>query len=98
MSIFYVLMLVSFITAAYLAADIYRTGGSFAIPDVQSLLALVALGLFSQSVGWILITNALPQVRASLSPAVRLRRRWTLIMSLAAAMGLGIALLVLRLT
>ena len=72
MSIFYVLMVVSFITAAYLAVDIHRSGDSFKIPDLQSLLSLAALGLFSQSVGWILITNALPQVRASLSGLILL--------------------------
>jgi drug/metabolite transporter (DMT)-like permease len=72
LSIFYVLMGVSFITAAYLAVDISRTGDTFKIPDLQSLWALLALGLFSQSVGWILITNALPQVRASLSGLILL--------------------------
>ena len=72
LSIFYVLMVVSFLTAIYIAADIYRTGDTFKIPDMQSLLSLLALGLFSQSVGWILITNALPQVRASLSGLILL--------------------------
>jgi drug/metabolite transporter (DMT)-like permease len=72
LSIFYVLMVVSFITAAYLAVDICRTGDSFRIPDLQSWLSLLALGLFSQSVGWILITNALPRVRASLSGLILL--------------------------
>lgn len=66
-SIFYVLTLVSFITAALLAGEILREGGDFRIPDGRSFLALAALGLFSQSAGWILITNALPKIRASLS-------------------------------
>jgi drug/metabolite transporter (DMT)-like permease len=71
-SIFFVLMMVSFATAAFLAAEIHRTGDTFRIPDIQSFLALLALGLFSQSLGWILITNALPHVRASLSGFVLL--------------------------
>ena len=71
-SIFYVLTLVSFITAALLAFEILIQGGSFNIPDGRSILALVALGLFSQSMGWILITNALPRIRASLSGLVLL--------------------------
>ncbi len=66
-SFFYVLTLVSLVTAAMLGAEVWRGGHSFWIPDLQSLLALLALGLFSQSVGWILITNALPCIRTSLS-------------------------------
>ena len=34
--------------------------------------ALLALGLFSQCVGWILITNALPNLRTSLSGLILL--------------------------
>jgi drug/metabolite transporter (DMT)-like permease len=71
-SIFYVLTLVSFITAALLAVEILLKGESFRIPDMQSFLALAALALFSQSAGWILITNALPKIRASLSGLVLL--------------------------
>ena len=66
-SFFYVLTLVSLVTAAMLGVEVWRGGNSFWIPDVQSLLALLALGLFSQSLGWILITNALPCLRPSLS-------------------------------
>jgi len=66
-SSFYVLTLVSLVTAAMLGVEVWHGGHSFRIPDLQSLLALLALGLFSQSVGWILITNALPCIRASLS-------------------------------
>jgi drug/metabolite transporter (DMT)-like permease len=63
----YVVMLVSLAAAAFLALEIFRTGDTFYIPDLQSFFALVALGLFSQTIGWILITNALPVVLASLA-------------------------------
>ena len=66
-SFFYVLMLVSLVTAVILGAEVWREGHSFRIPDVQTFLSLAALGLFSQSVGWILISHALPGMRASLS-------------------------------
>ena len=66
-SFFYVLTLVSLVTAFLLGIEIWREGHSFRIPDLQSWLALLALGLFSQALGWILITNALPCLRASLS-------------------------------
>lgn len=71
-SFFYVLMMVSFATAIFLAAEIIYNHDSFQIPDPQSLFALAALGLLSQSAGWILITNALPGIRASLSGLILL--------------------------
>jgi drug/metabolite transporter (DMT)-like permease len=71
-SIFSGLTVVSLVTAAILAVVVCYTGDSFRIPDLQSFLALAALGLFSQSLGWIIITNALPHVRASLSGFVLL--------------------------
>jgi drug/metabolite transporter (DMT)-like permease len=71
-SFFYVLTLVSLITAAALAVEVWRAGLSFGIPDRQTFLSLAALGLFSQSLGWILITHALPGIRASLSGFVLL--------------------------
>lgn len=71
-SLFYVLMTVSAITAAYIAVEMVRTHDTFAIPDLQSLLSLTALGLFSQSAGWIIIANALPHIRLSLSGLILL--------------------------
>ena len=65
-SVFYVLTLVSWATTLYLGLKAYLGGDSFNIPDAQSWGALLALGLLSQVVGWIMITNALPRVRASL--------------------------------
>ena len=71
-SFFYVLMMVSFTTAAFLACEMIYRQDSFQIPDLQSLLALAALGLLSHSLGWILITNALPKIRASLGGLILL--------------------------
>ncbi len=41
-------------------------GNSFAIPDARSLAALVALGLFCQVGGWLLITRGMPFLPAAL--------------------------------
>jgi drug/metabolite transporter (DMT)-like permease len=65
-SVFYGLMIVSFITGLFLGLKAHLTADTFIIPDGQSWLALVVLGLLSQAIGWVLITNALPRVRASL--------------------------------
>lgn len=70
--VFAVLMIVSLVTALFIALEILRRGESFRIPDLQSLVALLALGLFSQVVGWLLIANALPHLRASLSGLILL--------------------------
>ena len=71
-SFFYALMMVSLTTAAFLGADIAFRRGSFHIPDLQSILSLAALGLLSHTLGWLLITNALPKIRASLSGLILL--------------------------
>lgn len=71
-SFFYVLMLVSLITAVFLAVEIHYTGDTFKLPGWRSFLALAALGFFSQVLGWILIANVLPQIRASLSGLILL--------------------------
>ena len=67
LSMFYVLLVVSVTAAPFLSMEIWRTGDTFQIPNGKSLFSLLALGLFSQSMGWLLITNALPKVRTSLS-------------------------------
>lgn len=41
-------------------------GNSFAIPDAQTLASLVALGLFCQVLGWLLITRGMPFLPAAL--------------------------------
>ena len=53
-------------TALFVALDVWRQGDSFRIPDMQSFLALGAYGITSQAVGWLIITRALPKIRASL--------------------------------
>lgn len=60
------LTIISFFTAAFLALDIWRQGGSFRIPDTQSTLALCTYGITSQAAGWLIIARALPKIRVSL--------------------------------
>ena len=71
-SFFYVLMMVSFTSAAFVGAEVVYNGDSFQIPDLQSFLALAALGLLCHTMGWIFITNALPKIRASFSGLILL--------------------------
>jgi len=66
------LMVISAATALYLAAEIVRAGESFAIPDLQSGISLVALGLLSQTVGWLLITDSLPLIPAAIAGLILL--------------------------
>jgi drug/metabolite transporter (DMT)-like permease len=61
------LMVVSLATAFFLALDMLQAGESFLIPDLQSGLSLVALGLMSQTVGWLLITHSLPRIPAAVA-------------------------------
>ena len=61
------LMVVSLITAVFLAVDMLVTGESFAIPDLSSGLCLVALGLMCQTVGWLLIADSLPAIPAAIA-------------------------------
>jgi len=60
------LTVISFLTAAFLAGDIWRQSGSFHIPDIQSTVALIVYGITSQAIGWLIITRALPKIKASL--------------------------------
>lgn len=64
-SIFLSLMLVSFTTAIFLGGELRHANLSLAVPDLSSAVSLVVLGLFSQAVGWIMISNALPRIRPS---------------------------------
>lgn len=66
------LMFVSLFSALCLGGSLLTTGTSFAIPTVTSGVALVCLGLFSQSIGWILIANAMPKIKASFTGLVLL--------------------------
>jgi drug/metabolite transporter (DMT)-like permease len=72
LSFFYIVMLVSLTSAGILAVEMFQTGETFAIPDLQTLLSLTILGIFSQGIGWILISKALPCLRVSLSGLILL--------------------------
>jgi drug/metabolite transporter (DMT)-like permease len=72
LSFFFILMIVSLISAGFLAGEMLFSGDTFAVPDMQSLLSLTVLGVFSQGVGWILIAQALPRLRVSLSGLILL--------------------------
>lgn len=56
----------SLLCAGVLAAIVGVEGASFAIPDTGSLVALLALGLVGQVLGWVLIAHAMPLLPASL--------------------------------
>jgi drug/metabolite transporter (DMT)-like permease len=71
-SLFASLMLVSLCCAIFLGLKMVHTGDSFAIPDLKSLLALVGLGLFCQTIGWLLIANAMPRIQASFTGLILL--------------------------
>lgn len=57
---------VSLICAVMLAVAVVAEGQSFAIPDGQSWAALLALAFFGQVLGWVLISQAMPVLPASL--------------------------------
>jgi drug/metabolite transporter (DMT)-like permease len=71
-SFFFVLMMVSLTTAGFIGVEMFCMRETFVIPDLQSLFSLTALGFLSQGVGWILIANALPHIRVSLSGLILL--------------------------
>jgi len=64
-SLFYYLMVVSVASSFFLGGKIYISKGSFGIPDMTTLLSLLCLGLFIQMVAWVMISHALPKVKAS---------------------------------
>ena len=66
------LMYISLFSALFLGLMVRASGSSFAIPTVSGTLSLVALGLFSQAIGWILIATAMPKIRASLTGLILL--------------------------
>jgi drug/metabolite transporter (DMT)-like permease len=62
----FALMLVCFYCALFLGSKMTLSDVSFAIPNLKSLLALIGLGFFSQTVGWMLIAGALSKIPTSL--------------------------------
>lgn len=57
---------VTILTGVMLGAINLVEGHGFAIPDTQSLLALIALGIVCQVLGWLAITRGMPGLPASL--------------------------------
>jgi len=62
---YFPMMFISLTSSIILGLYIFYTGESFAIPDLKSFFSLVFLGLFSQCLGWLLISASLPQTKAS---------------------------------
>ena len=62
---YFPMMSISLISSIILGLYIYYAGESFAIPDFKSFFSLVCLGLFSQCLGWLLISASLPRTKAS---------------------------------
>lgn len=60
------LAIASLLCALVLAALCVAGGEPFRIPDTQTLVALIALGLVGQCLGWVLISRAMPQLPTSL--------------------------------
>ncbi len=68
----YLLLLVSIASSIVLGPLVLVAGQTFAIPTLASLISLVCLALFSQSIGWAYITRGLPNVIPSLAGLVLL--------------------------
>ncbi|MEO8411909.1 MAG: DMT family transporter [Propionivibrio sp.] len=66
------LMAVSMVAGLCLVPVMFAENASFAIPNLKSLLSLLALGLFSQTIGWLIIANAMPRIPASITALVLL--------------------------
>lgn len=66
------LMLVSFFTSCCLAVWLLCSGTSLAIPTVADWIYLLCLGLFSQTIGWIMIANGIPKIRPSFTGLILL--------------------------
>lgn len=71
-SFFYGLMAVSLTTALFLIPVMIMEDISFAIPNIKTAVALIILGLFSQTIGWLIIANAMPKIPASITGLVLL--------------------------
>lgn len=61
------LFIISVFTAVIMAIAGVIEGDSFAIPDGGSAFSLLMYGIFSQVVGWTLISFSLPKIKASLA-------------------------------
>ena len=65
LSAFFVIALISLLTALGLGFEVIATGNSFAIPDTQTYLALIAYGIMGQVLGWVLISKGIGKIEAS---------------------------------
>ena len=64
---------ISLVGALVLGVAVLAAGNeSFVIPDVQSWLSLVGLGVMGQVLGWVLISKGLPDLNASVAGLVLL--------------------------
>jgi drug/metabolite transporter (DMT)-like permease len=66
------LMLISLCCTLFLGTEMVQSGDSFVIPSLKSLVALVSLGLFSQTVGWLLIAGAMAKIETSFTGLILL--------------------------
>ena len=66
-SLFYYLMMVSAVSSIFIGGQVQFSGDSFNISDIKTLLALICLGFFIQCLAWVIISNSLPRIRASLA-------------------------------
>ena len=71
-SFIYILLLISITTSVILGPLVWFSGKSFAIPSSSSLLSLICLGLFSQTIGWAFIARSLPKLLPSLAGLILL--------------------------
>ncbi len=65
LSAFFVIALISLLTALGLGFEVIATRNSFAIPDTQTYLALIAYGIMGQVLGWVLISKGIGKIEAS---------------------------------
>lgn len=72
MSFYNSLLLLSAFCAFFLGLYMLATGKSFSFPTLQSLVTMLILGLFSQTIGWLMITNAMPKINPALTGLVLL--------------------------
>jgi len=66
------LIIISFVTAFIMTIFSLVQAESFAIPDWQSWGALLGYGIFCQAMAWLVISKALPKVKASLAGLILL--------------------------
>jgi len=66
------LIIISFVTAFFMAIFSLGQAESFAIPDWQSWGSLLGYGIICQALAWLIISRTLPRVKASLAGLILL--------------------------